>query len=377
MPAKMRILHIDSARTWRGGQNQVLLTAQGMASAGHEVALAARRGGALATRAREAGIEVFPMEFHGDFSPAAAVCLARLARKRRPDVCHAHDPHALSAACMAAGIARCGALIAARRVDFHLRGAFSRLKYRRAQRIICASRAIAALLEKDGVPAERIRVVYEGVRDRAPKGGGEAQLRSLGVPDNAPVIGNIAALTDHKDHRTLIEAARIVLARRGDVRFVIAGEGECRPSLESRLRETGLRDKVLLLGFRDDIDALLPAFTLFCLSSHMEGLGTSVLDAMAFGIPVVATDAGGIPEAVEDGVTGRVVPVRDAPRLAGALLELLEDANRRKAMGLAGRRSFEQRFAFERMVENTMRVYQELVEPASPANPNQSRPAGR
>ena len=357
----MRILHIDSGRTWRGGQNQALLTAQGMLAAGHEVILAVRRGGALESRALAAGMELRPLEISGDISPKAIACLLRVLLQWRPDIVHAHDPHALSAAFPAIGIARSGVLVAARRVDFSLRGAFSRFKYRRAQRIITASRAIASVLENEGIAAERIRVVHEGVRDRIPKAGGDALLRSLGVPENTLVIGNIAALTDHKDHRTLIEAARIVLARRRDVRFVIAGEGECRPGLERQLRETGLEEKVLLLGFRDDIDTLLPAFTLFCLSSHMEGLGTSVLDAMAFGIPVVATNAGGIPEAVEDGVTGRIVPVRNASRLADALLELLEDEARRKSMGIAGRHSFEQHFSVDRMVEKTIRVYEELI----------------
>jgi len=153
----------------------------------------------------------------------------------------------------------------------------------------------------------------------------------------------------------------MVLKRRNDVRFIIAGEGECRPVLEQRLRETGLDGKVLLLGFREDIDVLLPAFTLFCLSSHMEGLGTSLLDAMAFGLPIVATKAGGIPEAVEDGVTGRIVPARDPSRLAEALIELLEDSERRATMGRAGRAAFEQRFIVDRMVENTLNVYGELI----------------
>lgn len=357
----MRILHVDSGRTWRGGQNQALLTAQGMTDRGHDVILAVRYGGALESRARAAGIPSLPLKFRGDFSPLAVFGLVNILRKRRPDIVHAHDPHALSAAILALGIARSGILVAARRVDFPLRGAFSRWKYRRAQGIITASRAIASVMENEGIDARRIRVVYEGVRERETKAGGKALLHRLGIPESAPVVGNIAALTDHKDHRTLIEAASIVLARRADVRFVIAGEGECRPGLERLLLEAGLQDKVMLLGFRDDIDALLPAFTLFCLSSHMEGLGTSVLDAMAFGIPVVATDAGGIPEAVEDGVTGRVVPVRNATRLADALLEVLEDENRREAMGIAGRHSFEQRFAADRMIDDTLKVYVELL----------------
>ena len=363
----MRILHVDSARTWRGGQNQVLLTAQGMRRLGHEVTVAVCRGGALETRARVVGLETCSVAFHGDLSPTAILGLASELRARRPDIVHAHDPHALSAALFAIRIARTGILVAERRVDFALRGAFSRFKYRQARRIIAASRAIAAVLQNNGISKERIRVVYEGVRDRDPKAGGRELLYGLGVPKDSPVVGNIAALTDHKDHLTLIEAAGIVLKRRNDVRFVIAGEGECRPILEQRLHTTALDDKVLLLGFRDDIDVLLPAFTIFCLSSHMEGLGTSLLDAMAFGLPIVATKAGGIPEAVEDGVTGRVVPVRDPHRLAEALLDLLENPERRSAMGKAGRASFEQRFVVDRMVESTLGVYRELISyPESP-----------
>jgi glycosyltransferase involved in cell wall biosynthesis len=103
----------------------------------------------------------------------------------------------------------------------------------------------------------------------------------------------------------------------------------------------------------------MPAFTLFCLSSHSEGLGTSLLDAMNFGRAIVATAAGGMPEAVEDGVTGRIVPVRNPEALAGALVEVLTDEARREAMGRAGRCRFEERFTADRMVEETIRVYGE------------------
>jgi glycosyltransferase involved in cell wall biosynthesis len=358
----MRILQVDSARTWRGGQNQVLLTAQGMKLRGNNVAIAACRDGVLESRSRTAGIDTGSVAFHGDLSPAAIFGLVREIRLRKPDIVHAHDAHALSAAMIAVRIAGAGALVAARRVDFSLRGVYSRFKYGQARRIIAASRAIASVLLRDGIPPERVRVVYEGVPDRQPVAGGRALLRGLGVPDNSFVIGNVAALTDHKDHVTLIEAARLVLKHRADVCFVIAGEGECRPILEQRLKESHLEDKVLLLGFRNDIDVILPACTLFCLSSHMEGLGTSLLDAMAFGLPIVATKAGGIPEAVEHGVTGLVVPVREPICLAEALLELLGDVERRNAMGKAGRASFEQHFVVDRMVENTLKVYEELVQ---------------
>jgi glycosyltransferase involved in cell wall biosynthesis len=205
-----------------------------------------------------------------------------------------------------------------------------------------------------------MRLVYEGVPDRTPRPGGRDELEALGVPRGAPVVGNVAALTGHKDHATLVEAMSLLRPRRPEARLVIAGEGELRPALEALVRERGLDDRVVFAGFRRDLDRILPAFSVFCLSSHLEGLGTSLLDAMVFARPVVATAAGGIPEAVEDGVTGRVVPPRQPAALADALDEVLGDDERRIALGEAGRRRFLERFTVDRMVDGTVRVLSEV-----------------
>jgi len=353
----VNVLHVDSALGWRGGQNQVLLTAQGMAARGHRVTLACRTGGALEARARGAGLDVHDLPLAGDLSPRAALGLARLLRQVRPDVLHLHDPHALAAGLIAARGGWRPRLVATRRVDFALRGPLSRLKYRSCARLIAVSGRIAEVLGQGGMPADRIRVVYEGVRDRPPAPGGREALAALGVPPGCPVVGNVAALTDHKDHATLVEAAALVRKRLPEARFVIVGDGPLRPQIEARVRERELGDRWIFAGFRDDLDRLFPAFAVFCLSSHMEGLGTSLLDAMAFSRPVVATAAGGIPEAVEDGVTGRVVPVRDPAALAEALVGVLSDPARAAALGAAGRRRFEERFTAERMVTGTLAAY--------------------
>ena len=356
----MNVLHVDSAADWRGGQNQVLLTAKGMAARGHRVTLACRSGGALEARAREQGLDVQGLPLRGDLSLRASGGLVRLLRHTRPDVLQLHDPHALAAGLLAARAAPSVRVLATRRVDFPLRGGLSRWKYRACRGVIAVSRRIADVLGQDGVPRERIRVVYEGVPDRPALPGGREALLELGVPEGCPVVGNVAALTDHKDHATLIEAAARVRQRLPDARFVCVGEGELRPRLEALCRERGLLDRWIFAGFRRDLDRLIPAFSVFCLSSHMEGLGTSLLDAMAFGRPVVATAAGGIPEAVDDGVTGRLVPVRDAAALAGALVETLADPARARAMGEAGRRRFEERFTADRMVDETLSAYDGL-----------------
>jgi glycosyltransferase involved in cell wall biosynthesis len=355
----VKILHVDSARGWRGGQNQVLLTAQGMAGRGHSVTVACQRGGVLEERARAAGLDVRAQRFHGDLSPAAVLGLRRLLRRERFDAVQLHDPHALACGVLASrgtGVP----LVATRRVDFALRGRWSRWKYTSAARVVAVSDAIRSVLARGGLDAGRLRVVYEGVPDRPAAPGGREALVALGIPRNAPVIGNVAALTGHKDHATLLKAARLVLERAPEARFVVVGEGELRAQVEALHRELGLGERCVLAGFRTDLDRLLPAFSIFCLTSHMEGLGTSLLDAMAFARPVVATRAGGIPEAVEDGVTGALVPVRDPPALAAALLELLKDETRRRALGQAGRRRYEEHFTAERMVENTLSVYAEL-----------------
>ena len=351
----MRVLHVDSAAGWRGGQNQVLLTARGMAARGHEVAIACRAGGALETRAREAGVAVHALPFRGDWSPTAALGLRAVARRHRPEIVQSHDPHALAAALLV-GAPR----VATRRVDFPLRGPLSRWKYARCARIVAVSEAVATVLAEGGADEARVRVVHEGVPDRPPQPGGRALLAALGIPETARVVGTVAALTDHKDHPTLLAAAENVLSRVRDARFVLVGDGERRAALEADVAARGLSGRVAFAGFRSDLDRLIPAFDVFCLSSKMEGLGTSLLDAMCFARPVVATAAGGIPEAVADGVTGRVVGVGDAAALAEALVEVLRDGEARERYGAAGRARFESRFSADRMVEATLAVYEEL-----------------
>jgi L-malate glycosyltransferase len=356
-----RVLHVDTAATWRGGQNQVLLTARGMAARGVETAIACRAGGELEDRARAAGADVRAIPFRGDLWPPAILALARLLRQDRPGALLLHDPHAVSAALVASRLAGRLPLAAVRRVDFALRGVFSRAKYAACDRVIVVSRAIGTVIEQGGVSPARLRLVYEGVPDRTPAPGGAQALAELGVPAGVPVVGNVAALTGHKDQATLVEAMALLRPRLPEARLVIVGEGELRGALEAQVRERSLADRVAFAGFRRDLDRLLPAFSVFCLSSHLEGLGTSLLDAMAFGLPVVATAAGGIPEAVEDGVTGRVVPPRDPRALADALAEALGDEARRRALGAAGRRRFLERFTADHMVDETLRVLGELA----------------
>lgn len=357
-------LHIDTARSWRGGQNQVLLTVNGLRALGHRAALVAHPDGELRTRAAE-GLELIPLAPRSEMDLTAAWRLSRLIRRMRPGVVHAHDPHGVAMAAFALSFGRSDQppLVASRRVDFHLqRHSLSRWKYAQVDCFIAASDAIRQMLLADGIPSRRVVTVHEGIDVEHARAIQAVNVHeALWLPHGAPLVGNIAALVPHKGHRYLIEAAGLVCQDVPDARFVVFGEGELRESLERLIREHHLEKHVLLPGFRIDVLGCLKSFDLFVMSSVTEGLGTSLLDAMAAAKAVVATRAGGIPEVVEDGVTGLLVPPRDPSALARAIVALLRDEPRRRRMATAGLARVGELFNVERMVARTAEVYEQVA----------------
>jgi L-malate glycosyltransferase len=354
-------LHIDTARTWRGGQNQVLLTVNGLGEAGQRAALVAHPDGELRRRARE-GLELIPIAARTEVDLSAGWRLSRVIKRLRPHVVHAHDPHGIAMAALAlsfAGSKAAPVLVASRRVDFHLKeNSFSRWKYRQVDCFIAASEAIRLMLVADGVEASRTVTVHEGIDvDHAASAEPVNIHEAFWLPHHAPVVGNVAALVPHKGHRHLIEAAHRVVQEIPDARFVIFGEGELRDQLERQVRDYRLEKHVLLPGFRTDVLGCIKSFDLFVMSSVTEGLGTSLLDAMACGKAVVATEAGGIPEVVDDQVTGMLVPPRNHQAMATAIVRVLRDEALRRRMGDAGLARVRARFTVERMVAETAAVY--------------------
>jgi L-malate glycosyltransferase len=383
-------LHVDTARSWRGGQNQVLLTVNGLNAIGHRAALVAHPDGEL--RRRAGSVELIALAPRHEMDLPAAWRFAQLVKRLAPDVIHAHDPHGVAMAALALSFGaapvkggRAPALVAARRVDFHLKGnALSRWKYRQVDCFIAASDAIRHMLIDDGVAAERVVTVHEGIDVSAVTGAASVDLHAtFALPHGCPVVGNVAALVPHKGHRDLIEAAHLAVRQVPDARFIIFGEGELRDALERLVRDRRLQRHVLLPGFRTDVVGCMKAFDLFAMSSVSEGLGTSLLDAMACARPIVATRTGGIPEIVEDGVTGLLVSPHDPAALADAIVRALSDAALRARMGQAGFERVSERFTVQQMVAATRIVYERMagrghaVDNSHPAPPSSAaRPLG-
>jgi glycosyltransferase involved in cell wall biosynthesis len=356
-------LHIDTARSWRGGQSQVMYTVLGLREIGHRAALVAHPDGELLRRMSE-GLDLIPLAPRNEIDLGAAWRLSRVIKQLAPDIIHAHDPHGVAMAAMALSIAAPSprpVLVAARRVEFRIgQNSFSRWKYSQVTCFIANSRAIRDRLLADGIGRDRTAIVNEGVDvERI------AHLQAANVhgefylPTGSPVIGNVAALVPHKGQHDLIEAAALVVRDVPDSRFVIVGDGELRQSLEDQIRHKHLERHVFLAGFRSDALELTKGVDLFVMSSVSEGMCTALVDAMAASKAAVATTVGGIPEVMVDGTTGFLVPPHDPQAMAGRLVALLKDPALRTRMGEAALARAREHFTVEKMVAGTARVYEQ------------------
>ncbi len=358
----MRVAHLDTGRTWRGGQQQVLLLMNGLRERRVENLLLAPRG-PLLERARAAGHAAEEWNARGEWDVPAVLAAARRLRGFAADVAHLHSAHAHTLGVLAARLGGRPAVVVSRRVDFAVATTpWSRLKYRLpVDRFFCISRGVMEVMRRAGVPEERLALVPSGVEFATPAEVAAApDLRTaLGLAAETPIIGTVAALAPHKNHADLMRAAARVCAARPEVHFAWFGEGRCRGALEAQRRSLGLVDRVHMLGFRPEARGTIPQFTLFALASYLEGLCTSILDAQSLGVPVVATDTGGIPELVEDRRSGRLVPPRDPEALAAALLELLADPGPSRGWAEEAARRVRS-FSAERMVERSHEEYLRL-----------------
>ncbi len=289
--------------------------------------LVTKRGSELARRAAVEQVRVLEVPWGLGLDPRAAWRLGGLITGYRPDIIHAHDSHALALALLARRSLAWlrpdlppPAVLAHRRVDFHVK---RRGSWFRADRIIAVSEAVKAVLVADGMSPLDITVVRDGIDPHEVRRAAAAPLdvrRRLGLAEGTPLAVNVAALVDHKDHRTLIHAAQGARASAPDLHWAIAGEGERRPSLEREIAELGLGDRVHLLGYIPEADALIREGNVFVMSSKEEGLGSVVLHALALGTPVVATRAGGLPEIVP---AEWLVPIGDSAALGATVVRAL------------------------------------------------------
>jgi len=212
------------------------------------------------------------------------------------------------------------------------------------------------------IPLNKIAVIHNGIKvvNITPRMR-EQKRKELGFCNRKPIVGCVGNLREVKGHRYLILASKIILNKFPEAIFILAGDGELKGELEELTEREGIKEKFLFLGKRNDILELMSIFDIFVLPSLSEGLCNALLEAMATELPVVATNAGGNPEVVVDGVTGFLVPPKNPYKMAEAIVKILQNPELAKQMGKAGRKRVEEKFSLERMVREYERVYRSIV----------------
>lgn len=358
------ILQLSSPRSWRGGEQQLWYLQTSLEPKTWTSHIACPDQSALHQRlVNEAPQTPFcPLPTNIHTGLIAAWKLTRYCKKHRIALIHCHDARAHAVAYLATVIWRNRIpLIVSRKVDFAVKATkSSRKKYLNPwiKRYLCVSQAVQDILTQTVEP-ERCEVIYDGIDVARFQHAFPQDVRQeLGLSPNAKLVTCVAALADHKDHATLLKAAR-ALARK-DTYFLLVGTGALQATLQQQCQQHGLQQYVIFLGQRDDVPRLLHNSDLFLMTSKTEGLCQSILEAMAAGLPVVATAAGGIPEIVRHQKTGLLAKVGDAQHLAHHIDTLLNDVAYAKTLSTQAK-AWAAEFDYSHMAEKTCLAYQAVL----------------
>lgn len=363
----MIVAHVIEAMHTGGAESLVIEHVRRARPGVRSLVVALNRGGPAMELAREAGAEAVLLG-KGGARLSALGRLSRLLRERRVDVVNAHNPVGAFYGTVGARLAGVPAVLRTEH-SIHYPGRGGRLYQladpwlvRATDRVICVCDASRrSLLPRAGARAPRFVTVYNGISE-APPAAPAAEVRArLGLAADEPFALTVGSLTPQKAQDVLLDAFARTVARVPRARLFVAGEGRLESALRARHARLGLGDRAVFLGARLDVADLVAACDVFVLSSSREGLSVTLLEAMRAGRACVATDVGGNAEAVEHGVTGRVVPPGDATALGDALAEALAEPAALAAWGRAGRERWERLFTAERMVRETERLYADVL----------------
>jgi glycosyltransferase involved in cell wall biosynthesis len=360
--SEFRLLHVASQMSWRGGEQQLAYLIENLSHKNIEQRVFCHEKSAIATYCRKHNI---PLISYSN-SLFARIKLRNICKGFNIDIIHAHDSKAHSLAFVSSvlfGLRK--PIVVSRRVDFPVKAnLFSKWKYNNPfiKKYICVSKAIKEILSLSLKDKSKVEVVYSGIKPErfSQPCSGNYLRKEFSIHEDQYIIGNVAALADHKDYYTFLNTAINLLNAGMKATFLVIGEGSLMEEIKNYCYQLGLKDDVVFTGFRKDIPQLLPCFDLFLFTSKTEGLGTSILDAMACQIPIVATRAGGVTEILLDKEHALLCPVGDTDCLASSVQKLLADEELQKK--LVNQASKQLRlFTMEKTAENSLEIYRDIL----------------
>src|SRR5690349_6360693 len=355
------VLHTESSRGHGGQEIRTVADVRWLLARGWGALIACQPDSPLRADARASGLPVETVRMRSATDLGAMLRLRRLMRERNVSLVHTHS----SVDSWLAGIAAKSLgrpVVRTRHVSIPIRRRRA-LVYRLADRVITSAESVRAMVIAAGVAPERVVTISAGVDGERfhPGVSGAAVRKELGLGE-APVAGLVANVRGSKGHNVLLEAARSVIARRPDARFLIVGDGVGFDEVSRRVREMGLDPSVLLTGFRRDIPEVMAALDVLVLPSiRSEAIPQVIPQALAVGTPVIATTVGGSGELVRDGETGRLVPPGDARALAAAILATLAEPAAARALARRGQALVRTQHSLDAAMARTTAVYEELL----------------
>ena len=355
------ILHISTAKTWRGGEQQLTYLYEELYANNIQQTLLCVKNSALEQYFVSKAYKCYSVRKGSNINFLFARKVREVCKEHEIDIIHVHDSHALSFALLAANFFGNNIpVVVSRRVDFPIK---SRRKYNHPniRKILCVSDAIREITGRDIANKSVLQTVHSGIDLDRFRAGGEFRIlrEEYNIPPDIKLIGNVAALAPHKDYFTFLDTAELLLKENLQARFFVIGEGKLGDQLRRYAQNRGLNEHVTFTGFRDDISQILPELDLFLITSETEGFGTTILDAFACRVPVVATNAGGISEIVDNEITGILGGVKQPETLAAGVKRLLADESLRASIVA---KAYEKvgSFTKEVMADKTLKVYEEI-----------------
>lgn len=364
----MKILHVESGMHLYGGALQVDYLLSGLQEEDCQNILVCPRGSRIAEHARGKVARVYAVTMRGDLDLVFVFRLLRIIRHERPDIVHLHSRRGADLlGGIAASLARrsCGCrILLTRRVDNPEPRWWVSLKYRLYDHVITISDGIRQVLLDEGLPEDKVTCVHSAVDQQ--RFGGHCDrawmLNEFGLPDDARCIAMVAQFIERKGHRYLLEAIPAILDKHPAARFLLFGQGPLLAQVRAQIESSSiLSSRIILGGFRTDLERILPCLEVLVHPAEMEGLGVSLLQAAACGVPIVATRAGGMPEIVHDDYNGYLIHPGAVDELVDRVIRLLDQPSRLAAMGQHGRQRVAEHFSLPVMVRGNLSIYKRLL----------------
>ncbi len=364
----MKILMTESSTTMGGQELAVLLHARGLLKRGHQVRLILEPGSPIWEKANRMGLPVEAVPMRRLKYPSAILAFRSIMRRDIPQVLHLNSSRDSWIGTLAARLVRVSPkVVRTRHISTPLnKNLTTRLLYRHlVDRVIVTGGETTrrAMVERDGLEPSRVIAFPIGIDlDEFKPAPPRQNLRvELGLPSDHRLVGLISYLRTYKGHEYFIEAASLLLPRAKNVTFVIVGEGPEESAIQARIAELGLTEQVKMLGFREDLLDVFRSLDIFVIPS-VEGdtIPQVLMQALALGLPVVSTTVGSIPDVIQDGETGFMVPPKNAAALADRIEILLDDQDLRRSLGARGHSLIESHYSLDRMLDRLEKVYEEV-----------------